>query len=236
MLHGLYWLTSALAEDEPLVLAIDDAHWLDQPSLRFLSFMQPRVSELPVLIALTTRPLHAEPDDEPLDRIVVDPETCLVRPQPLSRDAVAALVLDRLGKADAAMTDECAAVTGGNPFYLVELLRDLERAGSTSSGSPRAIGPRTIAQALRFRGRASSDGAAMARALAVLGDGSRVHDVAALADIDHSSATVAADALIADGLLAGGPSSPSRTRSCEPRCTRTSGRRSEPRCTRAPRG
>ena len=35
-LHGLYWLVVNLAERGPLVLSVDDAHWADEPSLRFL--------------------------------------------------------------------------------------------------------------------------------------------------------------------------------------------------------
>jgi hypothetical protein len=27
--HGLYWLTAGLAEERPLVLLVDDAHWAD---------------------------------------------------------------------------------------------------------------------------------------------------------------------------------------------------------------
>ncbi|MGN6866876.1 MAG: ATP-binding protein [Solirubrobacteraceae bacterium] len=33
-LHGLYWLTSALSDDRPLLLAVDDVHGGDLPSLR----------------------------------------------------------------------------------------------------------------------------------------------------------------------------------------------------------
>ena len=37
VLHGLYWLTANLAERAPLLFAIDDAHWADEPSLRFVA-------------------------------------------------------------------------------------------------------------------------------------------------------------------------------------------------------
>src|SRR6185503_12707957 len=36
-LHGLYWLTLNLAAEQPLVLAVDDLHWCDRASLRFLA-------------------------------------------------------------------------------------------------------------------------------------------------------------------------------------------------------
>src|SRR4051812_36226539 len=39
ILHGLYWLTANVAERRPLLLAIDDLHWCDHPSLRFLAYL-----------------------------------------------------------------------------------------------------------------------------------------------------------------------------------------------------
>ena len=34
-LHGLYWLAANLARERPLLLAIDDAQWSDDASLRY---------------------------------------------------------------------------------------------------------------------------------------------------------------------------------------------------------
>src|SRR5262249_20535235 len=48
--HSLLWLCSAIAEDQPLVLAIDDAHWADRCSLRVLTHMVRRIADTPVLI------------------------------------------------------------------------------------------------------------------------------------------------------------------------------------------
>jgi hypothetical protein len=46
-LHGLYWLTANLAERAPLLLAVDDAHWADEASLRFLVYLLRRIEALP---------------------------------------------------------------------------------------------------------------------------------------------------------------------------------------------
>ncbi len=40
----------------PLVLAIDDAHWADTASLRFIHYLGRRLDGLPVLLALAARP------------------------------------------------------------------------------------------------------------------------------------------------------------------------------------
>ena len=40
-MHGLYWLVANLAARQPLVLAVDDAHWADAPSLRWPAWTCP---------------------------------------------------------------------------------------------------------------------------------------------------------------------------------------------------
>src|SRR6266576_1397813 len=50
--HGLYWLAANLAARRPLVIAVDDAHWADAPSLRWRAC--PQCTVLPL------RPLGGE--------------------------------------------------------------------------------------------------------------------------------------------------------------------------------
>lgn len=45
-LHGLFWLTANLCAQGPLVLIVDDLHWSDVPSLRFLTYLLPRLEGL----------------------------------------------------------------------------------------------------------------------------------------------------------------------------------------------
>src|SRR5215208_2115140 len=49
-LYGLYWLAADLAERTPLVLAIDDLHWLDEESVRFVAYLAPRLEGIPLLV------------------------------------------------------------------------------------------------------------------------------------------------------------------------------------------
>jgi AAA ATPase domain len=42
-LHSLYWLATNLARRTPLLLLVDDVHWADAPSLRFLAFLTARL-------------------------------------------------------------------------------------------------------------------------------------------------------------------------------------------------
>src|SRR3954471_5205067 len=55
VLHGLYWATLNLAEERPVLLAIDDLQWSDRPTLRFVAYLARRLEGAPVLVAATLR-------------------------------------------------------------------------------------------------------------------------------------------------------------------------------------
>ena len=38
------------------MLSVDDAHWADTSSLRFLAFLMPRLQELPIALLVAARP------------------------------------------------------------------------------------------------------------------------------------------------------------------------------------
>src|ERR1700737_4301744 len=59
VLHGLYWLCANLAAERPLALVVDDAHWADVASLRFLAFLLPRLEEVRMTGLLAARPAGA---------------------------------------------------------------------------------------------------------------------------------------------------------------------------------
>src|SRR5829696_71492 len=88
VLHGLYWLCANLAAESPVCLIVDDAHWVDTPSLRYLAFLLPRLEELRVALVLAARPGEPGAGRELLDAIATDPAAALVAPGPLTAEAV----------------------------------------------------------------------------------------------------------------------------------------------------
>ena len=199
-LHGLYWLVVNAAAEGPVLLALDDLHWVDRPSLRFVAYLVRRLEGLPVLVASTLRSTETGTDPMLLAEIVNDGATVPVRPGALSGDGVAALVRERLAEdADGAFCDACHATTGGNPLLLRQLLTSLEAEGVApeAANAPlvRDIGPRAVSRTVLLRlARLPAEAAAVARAVAVLGENADVPAVAALADLDER---VAADATAA---------------------------------------
>src|SRR5690242_1908075 len=196
-MHGLYWLVANLAARQPLVLAVDDAHWADAPSLRWLAHLAARVEHLPVALLLAVR----DGPDEPELIGELRAAGTRIRLGPLGPDATAALVRRRLGalvgdQADAQLGRDWHASTGGNPFLLEAL------ATALRDGDQKA---EPIAQAvLRRIGPEGPEGSRLARALAVLGGPTPLRQAAALAGLDLPAAARLADRLRAADVLAPG--------------------------------
>lgn len=199
-LHGLYWLCANLASDQPVLLAVDDAHWSDEPSLNFLDFLIRRLQDMPVSVVVATR--SPEPSSPAaLGVVLAAPGGRVLRLGSLSRTAVEAWVRRELGEeAEVGFARACHETTRGNPLLMRELLREVAaeqlRPTRRDAARVRVLGPRGVATTvlLRLRRLPASVGA-LARALAVLGDGAMLRDGAALAEVDEAEAADAAEAL-----------------------------------------
>jgi DNA-binding CsgD family transcriptional regulator len=206
-LHGLYWLTAALAQERPLLVAVDDAHWGDLPSLGYLAYVGARAADLAVCMVVAVR--EGEDEREPLAGLAAWGETGLLALRELSARASAALVRRVLG-ADAA--DEfcaaCHTATNGNPFLLRELLDQLGRDGVDPSAERASevagITPETVIRTVLLRlSRLSRDARELAGAVAILGGGG-LAQAASLAGLTPDQGASAADALVDAGILQSG--------------------------------
>lgn len=117
-------LFSALLEEFqksplPSVVVFEDVHWADEATLDLIKFLGRRVSHLPVLFLVTYRDTELS-RDHPLWSVIGDlPSTAVARLRlaPLSEDAVR-----RLTQHAQRSADQLYAVTGGNPFFVTEVL------------------------------------------------------------------------------------------------------------------
>ncbi len=137
VLHGLYWATLNLAEEQPVMIAIDDLQWSDRPSLRFIAYLATRLEGAPVLVAATVRSTDPGTDPQLLAEIGADPLTEAVRPAPLGEASVADLVRERLGDADPDFITACLGATGGNPLLLRHVLTALAEDGVQPTAAAR---------------------------------------------------------------------------------------------------
>lgn len=193
VVHGVYWLAVDLGSCRPVLLAVDDGHWGDDASLRCLAYLAARLEGSDVSLAVTLRPEELRSARALLT--VRATASATVHPALLSERAVAAIARRTLGTS--ADGDMCAGIhhaTGGNPFYVLELLRALKRADHPSGA--RAIedaisrgGLGGIAMQLGVRLRSLDPRAlTLAQAMAILGDGCELRHAAAISRLDMSLA------------------------------------------------
>src|SRR5205823_1437456 len=125
--HGVFTVLATAEEMRPALIAIDDLHWCDGASLEFVLYLLHRLDELPVALVMTRRPGESDEVAEVLDRIASHPRVNVERLLPLGEHAVAELVEREHGEqAEPAVVEACTRATGGNPFYLHELLLALK--------------------------------------------------------------------------------------------------------------
>jgi DNA-binding CsgD family transcriptional regulator len=140
----------------PTLVVFEDIHWADEATLDLIKFLGRRIQRAPVLMILTYRDDELGPD-HPLRRVLGDlpPRSVRhVRLDPLSESAVADLA-DRRGRP----ARDLHAVTGGNPFFVTEVL----------AGDGQDIPPTVRDAVLARAARLSLSGRAVLDAAATLG-------------------------------------------------------------------
>ncbi len=207
VLHGLYWLAANLAARRSVLIAVDDAHWADAPSLRWLAYLAARLDGLALALLVTVRP--AEPASGQAALLAVTAEAAAVaRPGLLSQAAVTSVVRDALdGRAGEEFCTALKQASGGNPFYLRELLRAAESgpgsAGRLDPADVTARGGRGVMRQVTQRIRRLDQSAlGLAQALAVLGDGCELRHAAAIALLSMDTAARVAAGLVRLEVLA----------------------------------
>ncbi|KOX46194.1 MULTISPECIES: ATP-binding protein [Streptomyces] len=199
---GLVAAVRRLARREwPLVLMIDDAHWADQETLRWLAALAERLDETSVLVVIARRPGDVSGDSARH----LEAASAMGRPlaplNALTPDATAGLTRATLGPhADAAFCREVWAVTGGNPYETVELLAKVQDS-ELQPVEAEAAELRSLNRSARGSGLVARleqlgvDATRFAWAAAILGGGITVDMVAALATLDRADAARCAELL-----------------------------------------
>ena len=92
---GLYWLTANLSDRAPLLLVIDDLHWVDSQTARWLSYLAARIRDLPIVVIAGARPREVEAAE--LSDLFEDRRTTTLTLEPLGVAAVSEMVRDQFG-------------------------------------------------------------------------------------------------------------------------------------------
>jgi NAD(P)-dependent dehydrogenase (short-subunit alcohol dehydrogenase family) len=143
-------LAEALGRPGPLhLLVVEDAHWADEASVDLLRHLARRVHRLRALVLVTYRSEQAL-DTHPLRVLFGDVTSSSgvrrIDLNPLSVDGVRALVEEASEHLDEPVADaeELHRLTGGNPFFVTEVL------ASGAGSLPRSVREAILSRAARL--------------------------------------------------------------------------------------
>jgi class 3 adenylate cyclase len=138
-------LLACLSSDAPLLLMFESAQWMDTASQALLHYLGGRLQQLPILLLVLERSEGAS---------VIRSEANAERPagdvldlEPLSQESTAALihhllVADGSTELAQALADTIYQQSGGNPLFVEEIVRWVQRSGHTAveglKGGPQA--------------------------------------------------------------------------------------------------
>jgi DNA-binding CsgD family transcriptional regulator len=207
MLHELQAELEAAASRTPLALMLDDVQWADTATLMALGTLPSWLDGTPILWILTARRGEGRTQvQDALARMARDGAHRL-EVGPLSEEAVAAIVGDRLAAPPDAALLKLAGQALGSPFLLLELLDGLREEDRlrTEQGRVVLVGsrlPRRLTDSMRQRlDRLSDDTAQAVRVASVLGHGFRVAHLAAMLGRSPSALIVPVEEALSTELL-----------------------------------
>lgn len=159
------WLAAECAR-RPVLLILEDLHWGDVPSVRFVDAALSRCEELPLMVLALARPEVKERFTDLFERRGMQE----IHLGNLSQRASVQLVRQVLGDdVDETLAQKLAARAGGNAFYLEELIR--AAAEDRRGAVPEAMWPDTVIGMVQTRLDALGHEAKMVlRAAAIFGE------------------------------------------------------------------
>jgi len=112
-------LLALQSSEKPVILVCEDFHWADHASLDLVKFLGRRVNFIKVLLVITFRDDEMG-DNHPLRQVLGELPHNLcqrIKLEPISAKSVASMA-----SAQGYFGDEIYRITGGNPFFVTELL------------------------------------------------------------------------------------------------------------------
>jgi class 3 adenylate cyclase/DNA-binding SARP family transcriptional activator len=186
LFDGIVALIGALARERPVLIALDDLQWADRQTLLLLRHVAHASAAMPVLMVATVRSTEMEPlaatlaelrHEESLEELTLDG---------LSSQHIGAMIAEQTdGQAAAEFVEAVHHETGGNPFFVGEVVRHAAEAGATvidSEELERLGVPRGVKEVIGRRVNRLSERARDAlKAAAVIGRSFRIEVVEVVA-------------------------------------------------------
>jgi len=186
-------LTAKTAELQPLVLVVQDLHWVDPSTLDFLTLLLEEIRALPVMLIATYRPEFQAPSGQWSQRTQLG----LSR---LTHEEAAALVSRLAGDREVPpdVLQEIVARTDGIPLFLEELTKAIFETGWTQG---KADIPSTLSGSLAARLDGLGPAKEVAQIASVIGRMFTFEVLEAIAPFDAVTLRKRLDELIQAGLI-----------------------------------
>jgi len=198
-------LLAVHAAGRPILLGVDDLHWADPASVELLLYLLRRPPEVPLLLAVAYRSRQLDGKTAAaLQQVQRDSRGELIELAPLSAEEALGLIPSHL---PTAVAERVYRESGGNPFYLEELVRALHgdgaMAGARVGGPPKPepLPPTVTAVIANEFARLSPRAQELAQAAAVVGDGFEPEIAGEIVDMDETQALAGLDELVDHDLV-----------------------------------
>jgi DNA-binding CsgD family transcriptional regulator len=197
-----------LAVDRPIALILDDLHWAHLPTLAMLERVLIGCADVRLLVVATFRTTEPDRSDELTTRLAELHRFDGIRRLDLAgldTEAIAEFVRRTQQLAPASARTAAALLrdkTGGNPFFLTELVSDLEVRGGLATLAAHQTVPASIGDAIarRLSGLGAGVRAVIEQA-AVLGETFDLPALIAASESDLPATLAAVDAAEGVGLI-----------------------------------
>ncbi|WP_324687768.1 ATP-binding protein [Mycobacterium sp. 94-17] len=197
-----------LADDRPIALILDDLHWAQLPTLAMLERVLIGCADSRMLVVATFRTTEPDRSDELTTRLAELHRFDGVRRLDLAgldTEAIAEFVARTQQMAPASARTAAALLrdkTGGNPFFLTELVNDLEIRGGLNTLEVQRTVPASIGDAIarRLSGLGTTVRGVIEQA-AVLGETFDLPALIAASETDLPATLAAVDSAEAVGLV-----------------------------------
>jgi DNA-binding SARP family transcriptional activator/pimeloyl-ACP methyl ester carboxylesterase len=200
-------LITHLAARDPLLVVLEDLHWADELSLRFLAFLGRRLLTVRVLVVVTAR--EEELEDAPILRrtlndLALAGQVTSLTLAPLSRADTVSLVKllapTRMTASVDALGEQVWNATEGNPFMVVETMRGLPD-GAAAGG---VALPQRVREVIGRRlEQVSTESRSLLAVGAVIGREFEFELLRRVAGLDEDATAAAVEELVRRRLLTG---------------------------------
>ena len=202
-------LNIARSPPSGLLVCLDDLHWADPPTLQLVLHLARKLDEAPVVLVCSYRSTASGAGQPLLDALAeLSRERLRQRLilNALSRDELGTLLTSLGGAAAPAVVDSIHAQTGGNPFFVRELVRHLRDQGHDLARADLAAAdwgvPEGVHQVIGKRlSRLSRQANQLLQASAVLGEPLTFNMLGAMLDLEPPPLLDALEETLRAGLL-----------------------------------